>query len=423
MALLLIMSSTAHKSISSLSHKVDQSSHISTTRMSPWQYIYSPLDDGNGKLDCKPGEFPKLSFGVELEFSLAALPFDVKDREAPDGREVYGIIEEEGGPNQPTVQLTLPLLLKKKGDRNHATQRHISNTLMKKGIRAIGEMDRVHELADMPLDRWIVTEDTTIKHPPLEGLRTVYEFQEVEMQSPAYLMTEGSLREVQRVCHLITCTYRTYSGSSTGLHVHVGNSTRAFTLETVQNVVAILFAFEPQLDTLHPEHRRKNGYCLPLRSNSRLALRMLEEKIDLRDILDEIYKTTSINQLIKLMSASDGSGYKMGVNLGNLLEPYVDERCSFHRPDNDLKKTIEFRQHEGTLDPEAVYNWAKVCVNIVEFAQEVPTPKLQAWLRWNINQKVEEYPAVAVLYALKIPRCALYYEKKLAERSNVSSGS
>jgi hypothetical protein len=147
---------------------------------------------------------------------------------------------------------------------------------------------------------------------------------------------------------------------------------------------------------------------------------MLEEKIDLRDILDEIYKTTSINQLIKLMSASDGSGWKMGVNLGNLLEPYVDERRSFHHPD-DLKKTIEFRQHEGTLDPKAVYNWAKVCVNLVEFAQEVPTPKLQAWLRWNINQKVEEYPAVAVLYALKIPQCALYYEKKLAERSNVPS--
>lgn len=417
----LIMGSTAHNSISSLSHKVDQSSYISILRMSPWQYVYSPLDDENGKLDCKLGEFPKLSFGIELEFSLAALPFDVEDLEVPDGRKVYGIIGEDGGPNQPTVQLTLALLLKKKGDRRNATQRHISNTLTKIGIRAIGEMDRVHEFADMPLDRWNVTEDTTIKHPPLEGFRTFYEFQEVEMQSPAYLMTEGSLRDVQRVCHLITRTYRTYNGQSTGLHVHVGNSTRGFTLETVQNVVAILFAFEPQLDTLHPEHRRKNGYCLPLRSSSRLALRMLEEKIDLRDILDEIYKT-SINQLIKLMSASDGSGWKMGVNLENLLEPYVDERRSFHHPD-DLKKTIEFRQHEGTLDPKAVYNWAKVCVNLVEFAQEVPTPKLQAWLRWNINQKVEEYPAVAVLYALKIPRCALYYEKILAERSNVPSES
>lgn len=31
------------------------------------------------------------------------------------------------------------------------------------------------------------------------------------------------------------------------------------------------------------------------------------------------------------------------------------------------KRTVEFRQHAGTLDPVAVNNWVKVCVGIVSF--------------------------------------------------------
>jgi hypothetical protein len=34
----------------------------------------------------------------------------------------------------------------------------------------------------------------------------------------------------------------------------------------------------------------------------------------------------------------------------------------------DTKKTIEFRQYEGSIDPDAVTNWVRFCVGLVKFA-------------------------------------------------------
>ncbi|KAE9376847.1 hypothetical protein N431DRAFT_332239 [Stipitochalara longipes BDJ] len=389
--------------------------------MSKWKSVFSPLDGTNGKLDREPAQFRVLSLGVELEFSLATIPYNVKDPEL-DGREVYGIMEEERKPNAPehtTPKFRFEVL--QRIDRAERTQRHIAKTLVKAGSRAIAQPDMSLDPPDMPLDRWIVTDDSTIQAPPAKGDRKRYVFQKVELISPAFLATKGSLVEIQRTCQLIIRTYRTCGGPSTGLHIHVGNCTRGFDLETLQNVMAILWTFELQLATLHPKYRRDNDYCLPLRRSSGLALQMVAEKINLRNSLEIIYKTTSINNLIWLMGAADGSGYKMCVNIHNLIEPYVDAGGVLCGRDDGTKKTIEFRQHEGTLNPEAVYQWCKVCLKIIEFAQECPTWKLRIWLTWHINNRVEGYPAVAVLYALKLPHSAQYYENKLAKGDEVSA--
>lgn len=271
--------------------------------------------------------------------------------------------------------------LARRNDRKDSAKRHIVKTLSKAGFRAIAEPDMKNEPERMPLDRWIVTEDSTIKPPPQDFGMFKYTFVPVEVQSPPYLMSEGSLREVQRCCHLITRTYRTSSLESSGLHVHVGNSTQGFPLQTVQNLMAILFAFEPALDMLYPEHRRYNSWCLPLRRKSVQAQLIEHSKIELRDSIDVIYRTTSINQLIKLMGACDNSGWKMTINLQHLKESETDEDGFVFVRKDEAKRTIEFRQHEGTLDPEAVYHYVKTCVNFVEFAQEVSTPKLREWLR------------------------------------------
>jgi hypothetical protein len=394
-----------------------------TTNMSLWQNFHSPLDSEDENPAADQRDFPKLFFGVELEFSLAALPLTRKDHEPTDGRQVFilddgNIATKEDETHSMNSIAGLRNALAGRNDHADSAKRHIVKTLTKAGFRAIVEPDMKNEPEGMPLDRWIVTEDWTIKPPPQDLGMFKYTFVPVEVQSPPYLMSEGSLREVQRCCHLITRTYRTCSPESSGLHVHVGNRTQGFPLQTVQNLMAILFAFEPALDMLYPEHRRYNSWCVPLRRNSVLAQRIEYSKIELRDSMDVIYRTTSINQLIKLMGACDKSGWKMTINLQHLKESETDEDVfSFVRKD-EVKRTIEFRQHEGTLDPEAVYHYVKTCVNFVEFAQEVSTPKLREWLRRTIDMKVEDFPAVAVLHAMKIPHSALYYERKIAERED-----
>ncbi|KAN0117308.1 putative amidoligase enzyme domain containing protein [Hyaloscypha variabilis] len=386
--------------------------------MSTWKDIFSPMDGENGQLDRELGLFRVLSVGVELEFSLAAIPYGVDDPE-PDGREVYGIMEEERNPDAPAPHFPFEIL--QRLDRAERTQRHIANSLLKAGHRAVAAPDRKSEPSDLPLDRWTVTDDSTIRPPPAEGDQKRYVFQKVELISPAFFATEGSLAEIRNVCRLIIRTYRTCGGPSTGLHVHVGDSTRGFDLETLQNIMAILWTFEPSLAMLHPEHRQNNDYCLPLRRFSALALRMVAENIPIRKSLELIYKTTSINELIWLMSGGDGSGYKMCVNIHNLMEPYVDSSDVPYQREDEVKKTVEFRQHAGTLYPAAVYHWTKVCLKIVEFAQECPTQKLRVWLDWHIDDEVKRFPAVAVLYALKLPLSAQYYEEQLAERNKASS--
>ena len=106
----------------------------------------------------------------------------------------------------------------------------------------------------------------------------------------------------------------------------------------------------------------------------------------------------------------------MGVFLNNLFENewYEDGRIMVGT--QRVKRTIEFRTHEGTLDAESIYNWVKVCIGLVDFAQEVETANLRAWLKYNAEKASEEYSVVVLLHALKMPAAALYYEKKLGNR-------
>lgn len=77
---------------------------------------------------------------------------------------------------------------------------------------------------------------------------------------------------------------------SRGVHVHVGNGLKGFTFEAVQNLLATKWTFEPQFETIHPQHRRENsGMCPSFRRNSELSRNYtLNGKLDVRGGLEEI---------------------------------------------------------------------------------------------------------------------------------------
>lgn len=81
------------------------------------------------------------------------------------------------------------------------------------------------------------------------------------------------------MCDLITKTYVTDVNTTTGVHVHVSAGlTTSFRLKTLQKLFAFLWAFEPQLDSLHPENRHNNNiYAKSLRDGTAFVERWYKD--------------------------------------------------------------------------------------------------------------------------------------------------
>ncbi len=117
---------------------------------------------------------------------------------------------------------------------------------------------------------------------------------------------------------------------STGLHVHVGGGISE--TQYVNTFVNYLY-LENVIDTFMAESRRNNGYCAPLRGHSSAILQA-------RTIQD-------------MYNAFNGDRYYK-VNV---------DSWSRH-------KTIEFRQHQGSVSYEKITMWAKFCLKLVAWSAD-----------------------------------------------------
>ncbi len=71
-----------------------------SSSMSHWQNCYSPLDSEDENEASDQRDFPKLSFGVKLEFSLAALPISRQDHEPATRQQVFILDDLDNATNQ-----------------------------------------------------------------------------------------------------------------------------------------------------------------------------------------------------------------------------------------------------------------------------------------------------------------------------------
>jgi hypothetical protein len=130
--------------------------------------------------------------------------------------------------------------------------------------------------------------------------------------------------------------------------IHVSNgSKKGFDLQTLKTLAGLIVGFEPQINSLHPTHRcTPNSWCTPLSHTCKFRALAPLQRVEL------IERTTSLSSFLALFGVTSD----IAVNFLNLKR---------------ATRTIEFRQHEGTLNEERVASWVVLVTSLVTFAHEM----------------------------------------------------
>ena len=156
----------------------------------------------------------------------------------------------------------------------------------------------------------------------------------------------NGLAQVETVSRVLT-TLRVKINKTCGLHIHFDAA--GLGLEQMKNTLVNYASYEGLIDSFMPNSRRadNNTYC---RSVVRLAL--------------QADRATSIGELVGLQTTRY---QKMNLQAYNR-----------HR-------TVEFRQHSGTIEFEKIKNWVVFLHNLVEYSKtkRVETPNLASLAKFQ----------------------------------------
>ncbi|KAH7330149.1 putative amidoligase enzyme-domain-containing protein [Rhexocercosporidium sp. MPI-PUGE-AT-0058] len=339
-----------------------------------------------------------LTFGLELEFAIAILAPSSSDPHPSDPRSATNLTT---GPSDSWIA---------------NLRSHVAATLFHAGLSAYASSPYADSPPPNSEISWIVKHDDTIQVPEIDG----YHFLPIEINSPPfYYGTNQAFAEIKIACQVLRETYRISCNRSCGVHVHVGNGLNGFAFEAVQNLLATVWTFEPQFETIHSLYRVENSrMCPSFRRHSELARNhTVDGKLDVRGGLEEILGpgTEDFEVLVDLTEPRARDSYHGGSRLAYHLGDVGAERdlgASYRR-------TIEFRQHKGTLDFEELELWIKFCVQLVMFADSIERRKLAGFLKECVGKKREELRLEYVLKRLGMVWLAYCYPKKIAEGREV----
>jgi hypothetical protein len=353
----------------------------------------------------------RLTFGVEMEFSIACLIDPTRaDPDPSDTRQIYNIVSRPvlSNPNSSSgsAAAKAPAEIENAG----IARQHVAETLKAAGIYAIAEKWNVSQSSsgsDVSLEArehpeaWTVKDDGRVDEMrPKDGR---YDYQPIEITTPAMYFSKEAVEEVLYVATVMSNTYRCVL--PTGLHIHVGDSDRGFKARTVQNLVATYFTFEEMIELIHPRSRIDFFMAPSLQRGSMMMLETLKERDQTKDMgLRYLLaaKRTDIGKLWDATKAIPSGNYEKWQN----LRPALNLRPLAKYPN---MKTIEFRQHAMTLDPMEIAHWLRFCVQLLEFADTVDQEVLRIFLYRYSHETKETMNLKTILEELGMPREAEYF--------------
>ena len=303
-----------------------------------------------------------LTFGIELEFICVFPPhcFDI----CVPNFEQLGEEHDDGVPREAGPA--------------------IYHTLLKAGIAASGyePLDEDINVPSPAYSSWLLSGDACdLSKREESSIPTWMSMEDVEISSRKFdFYRDDWRREIKTFLNVLT-DLETRTGcrfivnESTGFHVHVGNGSEEIPLRAAKNVFQLGTAFERCTDLLHtvpriqcPESIEAFGLFSPPsyfhRFNGKNKDGMMYDWLRSIETCQTYQELGLLFELRKpKFRGTLSDGHRSAYNFDNL---YADE--SRHRPVETLTKTIEFRQHNGTLDFLEIVSWVMLVTQMVNYA-------------------------------------------------------
>lgn len=323
-----------------------------------------------------------LTFGIEFEFAFATIPYGF----SPPASEKTDGLPLAMRSYLPSSQA--PALL-------HEAFDAINKVLSTFGVRTeLSSRSTRVSLRSHDLTHWHLDTDATI-----EGPNRDYHWLQIELISPILNLTPAGIAEAMHVAGLIQRHFRVSTNDSTGMHIHIGNSSKGFPLEVCRKVMGFFYTFDGLLEPLHPPSRQDHDWARNIRDACQLSI---INSWSVSEAVETIFATDSIEEL-----EYGFGGRRPAVNIRNLRNGGVPG-----------KKTIEFRQHAGTLDPERVQAWIQTVGGVVEWCRRVTDTEYAELVEDSAEQQDQgdayaPGTAVQLLKAIGLKEPADFYRKRL----------
>ena len=333
------------------------------------------------------------SFGVELEFDFATnnddapTYFDALERKDPRGIEYTTDKNNLGDPEKMEILKRVARVLKDNGLLVHVLPQ-----------AKVGADYSVWQIT-LDLTARLVHPDTVNTYLPAEfkvaeeGLGS-WTHEGVELVSrildapdvPLGVSQPESLLEVEKYLHALrndpAMPFRIWSNTPyTGLHVHIGRPPKdgkniQIPLKILQHLSFLLIQYEDVISSLHPFTRR--GGCNTAASYADQVSRMIDTNlcsfIELGHTCGERTLISSLTEIRNTLFANNMTDKKLSRLMSkDCMTNKTDVRTkfvNFQRIDRRSTATVEFRQHQGTLSPDAVSQWVLFLIALMRLAEK-----------------------------------------------------
>ena len=308
-----------------------------------------------------------VSFGMELEMVVL---YDVKDYEAElkSGEGVYWQSSEPVDLRQKMLHLIRIQMIQILTDHDIPTNKW-------------GR--------DEDFTKWTVEHDGTVAWQE-DGLQ---DWCAIELKTPAFLFNPWALDQVEKALYLVKKHFTAVTNDSCGLHIHVGNCHEGYPLRTLKNFAMLITSFERQFSSLHPFDRINNHYVRPVSENFPALM----------SVWDKLLKIESCRTVEDVIHSFNYDNNKWTAYCFlTLLNPGL--------------RTVEFRQHSGTLDKDTINHWAKLSTNMISLAHSASHSGFYKIIRAHAHE--ENYNIVNLINDLSLPELAEYYSQPPQEIYN-----